>query len=122
MVHISESAQRSCYWRVGHGLCHFWTEECSEMGILADKATHNYNPAELVEDYLNEEGWIWEKLIDVLPIQVALKLLLMPVNYNKPAQPIWKLSAYGIFTIALAWNFIRRRSPPVKLLEKCWGI
>lgn len=74
----------------------------------------------LIQEYVSDNSWDLNKLTESLPLHLAAQLSLMPFNDLSPASPVWKCSSNGVFTTKSAWNLVRRRKAPSRVLACCW--
>lgn len=91
-----------------------------DTGKLVNRVNNIANVNDLIQDYGDGNTWCWEKLSSELPVQIAIKLLLMPFNSDMLATPIWKITANGQFSTRSAWELMRRKERVQPILAKCW--
>lgn len=122
LLKIEPEAQKHCFWMIGQGNCFFWEDEWSDQGLLINKALGRREEADLVQDYGEDNNWYWDKLSSNLPVQVAIKVFLIPFNSENSAVLIWKRTSSGEFTTKSAWEIVRKKARVQKVLARCWGI
>lgn len=96
-------------------------DERTELGVFKDLGNLQADTSTLVQDYTDENGWIWSKLSANLPTQIAIQILTMQFEHSQQATPIWKPAQNGVFSTKSAWDIIRSKRCPNKLLNSCWG-
>lgn len=122
MVKILSLAQRQCYWKLGKGKCFFWEDEWASTGKLLIKAINLITDNSLVQGYGSNNNWDWDKISTDLPLQIALKILLLPFpSESQVVVPIWKPTSNGQFSTKSSWELVRQKSRAKTVVSKSWG-
>ncbi|KAL0910269.1 hypothetical protein M5K25_021233 [Dendrobium thyrsiflorum] len=82
-------------------------EQLYEFGKVSG-LNFNLNKCSFIPDFLNNGDWDFDKLNEVLPVQVANKIMSIPLELQLPDNLLFKLSKDGDFCSKDVWNSISK--------------
>ncbi|KAL6580790.1 hypothetical protein OROMI_006713 [Orobanche minor] len=114
---IRAVANDKIFWHSGNGMVSFWHDRWCEFSLTN---YHANNSKDTISCFWKNGKWDRRKISDKLPSGLCDHICSFPTSPNG-VQPLWTLSANGIFNFKTSWEFSRKKKPPDNILRFCWN-
>nr|XP_027067822.1 uncharacterized protein LOC113693489 [Coffea arabica] len=119
MVNISRQTELSMVWLVKGGSCNFWYDNWLGSGALCLKVP--VIPELSFRDFISNGSWDWQRLRSVIPAELIYSFSQQPVPEGEEQDElVWRHTASGRFTLAYAFQEVRRASHYSVLHSRVW--
>lgn len=122
LLQVRELAKDSIRWKVGKGLIDFWYDVWIGDRPLIEFSRVIDPPHCLVAEFFTPQGWNENQLRLWLPQFWVQQILTITVDSSVEDKLVWKDSPSGMFTVASAWDLIRRKLNRSLVLSQVWSI
>ncbi|KAL6565041.1 hypothetical protein OROMI_016491 [Orobanche minor] len=114
---IRAMANDKIFWHSGNGMVSVWHDRWFEFPLTK---YHTNNSKDTISCFWKNGKWDRRKISDKLPSGLCAHICSFPTSPNG-IQPVWTLSANGIFNFKTSWEFSRKKKPPDNILRFCWN-
>ncbi|KAL6570172.1 hypothetical protein OROMI_014686 [Orobanche minor] len=114
---IRAVANDKFFWHSGNGMVSFWHDRWCDFSLTN---YHANNSKDTISCFCKNGKWDRRKISDKLPSGLCDHICSFPTSPNG-IQPVWTLSANGIFNFKTSWEFSRKKKPPDNILRFCWN-
>ncbi|XP_027120509.2 uncharacterized protein [Coffea arabica] len=119
MVNISRQTELSMVWLVKGGSCNFWYDNWLGSGALCLKVLVISELS--FRDFISNGSWDWQRLRSVIPAELIYSFSQQPVPEGEEQDElVWRHTVSGRFSLASAFQEVRRASHYSVLHSRVW--
>lgn len=114
-------AETHIAWRLGIGQIFFWHDCWMGDSTLASSFPHRQHTSAMVQDFFDEVGWDFGRLLQALPSATAEQIAAIPLCLDVSDRIFWRATSDGRFTTKSAWQLIRPSRPVQDSFRLLWS-
>ncbi|XP_073121506.1 uncharacterized protein [Henckelia pumila] len=121
MIKVRNRAESFIGWKIVKGDVSFWFDSWIPKGNLATIIPIQGLPSHQVNWFIEDGNWNANRLLLVVPPDIANWILKVPIHPLNLDRAVWKQSINGAFSSKSAWEVIRSRDTAIDWFGGCWS-
>ncbi|WRX25598.1 Reverse transcriptase domain - like 10 [Theobroma cacao] len=120
MLASCTTAENYIRWRIGKGELFFWHDCWMGDTPLVNRFPLFASSMTKVSHFYDDGSWNVEKLNNVLPEDVVVEILNIPINPPNDDRAYWVPTSDGQFTTKSIWEIVRKRQLVNPMFDLIW--